>query len=270
MNDIRLIALDMDGTLLTSRKEISPRTVDALLRVQQKMVRLALCSARPLAGITPYAEQLQIPQNGGYIAAYGGAEIIRCGKGNRGRLYYQAMPPADLHRLYRIAKASDLNILTYRDDVLYTADDDVYITKEANDNFLRICRVKDFCRDVNFDSPKCLLTGEPAAVEKAFPAIAATCRGQFEAVVSAPFFLEICPAGIDKRHALKALMAAEHLQKEQVAAFGDSRNDLPMLRAAGFGIAMENAVQEAKELAFLTTDSNEKDGIAKVVEQYWL
>lgn len=268
MKNIRLIALDMDGTLLSGNGTITARTKQALLRVQQSGIRLVLCSARPAAGITPYARELRMPEHGGYLVAYGGGEIISCAEHTP--LFQQAMPPSDLHRVFDIATAHGLHLSTYRADKLYTADDDPYITMEAKNNFLTLVRVADFRREVDFESPKCLLTGEPELVARVFPAAAQACAPRFEAVTSAPFFIEVCPAGVNKRHGMEQVMRAEGLAREQVAAFGDSRNDLPMFQAAGYGIAMGNAVDAVKERAWLVTAGNNEDGIAQVLEKHLL
>lgn len=74
--DYRLLVLDLDGTLTNSKKEISPRNLRTLLRLQQSGVRLVLASGRPTYGIVPLAEQLQMKENNGYILSYNGGEII--------------------------------------------------------------------------------------------------------------------------------------------------------------------------------------------------
>lgn len=88
--DYRLLVLDLDGTLTNSKKEISPRNLRTLLRLQQSGVRLVLASGRPTYGIVPLAEQLQMKEHNGYILSYNGGEIINW---NTGELLYKTCFP---------------------------------------------------------------------------------------------------------------------------------------------------------------------------------
>lgn len=91
--DYRLLVLDLDGTLTNSKKEISPRNLRTLLRLQQSGVRLVLASGRPTYGIVPLAEQLQMKENNGYILSYNGGEIIDW---STGELLYKNLLPDDV------------------------------------------------------------------------------------------------------------------------------------------------------------------------------
>ena len=83
MAEYRLLVLDLDGTLTNSKKEISTRNLDTLLRLQQTGVRLVLASGRPTYGIAPLAEKLQMKHYGGCILSYNGGEIIDWSNGQR-------------------------------------------------------------------------------------------------------------------------------------------------------------------------------------------
>ena len=99
--DYRLLVLDLDGTLTNSKKEISPRNLRTLLRLQQSGVRLVLASGRPTYGIVPLAEQLQMKENNGYILSYNGGEIIDWSTGEL--LYKNLLPDDVLPILYQTA-----------------------------------------------------------------------------------------------------------------------------------------------------------------------
>ena len=77
----KILALDLDGTLTNSKKEITPHTLDVLIKVQQKGIRLVLASGRPIPGIMPLAEQLHLKEYGGFILAFNGGLIIDCASG---------------------------------------------------------------------------------------------------------------------------------------------------------------------------------------------
>ena len=86
-----LLVLDLDGTLTNSKKEISPRNLQTLLRLQQSGVRLVLASGRPTYGIAPLADALHMKEYGGFILSYNGGEIIEWGTGRL--LYKNLLPP---------------------------------------------------------------------------------------------------------------------------------------------------------------------------------
>lgn len=77
----RILALDLDGTLTNSKKEITPHTLDVLIQAQQKGLKLIIASGRPMAGIMPLAEQLHMKEYGGYILAFNGGLIVDCATG---------------------------------------------------------------------------------------------------------------------------------------------------------------------------------------------
>lgn len=116
--DYRLLVLDLDGTLTNSKKEISPRNLRTLLRLQQSGVRLVLASGRPTYGIVPLAEQLQMKENNGYILSYNGGEIIDWSTGEL--LYKNLLPDDVLPILYQTATDNRQTILTYDNECILT------------------------------------------------------------------------------------------------------------------------------------------------------
>ena len=74
----KIIALDLDGTLTNSEKKITPKTKEALFRIQEKGIKVVLASGRPTPGVLPLAEELRLKDYGSYILSYNGARIINC------------------------------------------------------------------------------------------------------------------------------------------------------------------------------------------------
>ena len=139
--DYRLLVLDLDGTLTNSKKEISPRNLRTLLRLQQSGVRLVLASGRPTYGIVPLAEQLQMKENNGYILSYNGGEIIDWSTGEL--LYKDLLPDDVLPILYQTATDNRQTILTYDNECILTENpNDPYVQKEAFLNKMQVRRVE--------------------------------------------------------------------------------------------------------------------------------
>lgn len=163
--DYRLLVLDLDGTLTNSKKEISPRNLRTLLRLQQSGVRLVLASGRPTYGIVPLAEQLQMKENNGYILSYNGGEIIDWSTGEL--LYKNLLPDNVLPILYQTATDNRQTILTYDNECILTENpNDPYVQKEAFLNKMQVRRVENFLQEIPLPLPKCLIVGEPEQLMK--------------------------------------------------------------------------------------------------------
>lgn len=264
----RLLVLDLDGTLTNSKKEISPRNRQTLLRLQQEGVRLVLASGRPTYGIAPLADALQMKEHGGFILSYNGGEIIEWGTG---RLLYKNLLPDDvLPVLYTAAVRNGQAILTYDNEYILTENpDDEYVRKEAFLNKMKIRAVDDFLEAAPLPLPKCLIVGDPDRLIRTEAELSLRLQGQISVYRSEPYFLELVPMGIDKAHSLSVLLDKLGLTREAMVAIGDGYNDLSMIRFAGLGIAMANAQEPVKQAADYITLSNDEDGVAAAIETHF-
>lgn len=267
--DYRLLVLDLDGTLTNSKKEISPRNLHTLLRLQQSGVHLVLASGRPTYGIVPLAEQLQMKENNGYILSYNGGEIIDWSTGEL--LYKNLLPDDVLPILYQTATDNRQTILTYDNECILTENpNDPYVQKEAFLNKMQVRRVENFLQEIPLPLPKCLIVGEPEQLMKTEAELSLRLQRQISVYRSEPYFLELVPLGIDKARSIAVLSEKLGITREEVAAMGDGYNDLSMIKYAGLGIAMDNAQEPVKAAADYIAPSNDEDGVAIAVERYFL
>ena len=267
--DYRLLVLDLDGTLTNSKKEISPRNLRTLLRLQQSGVRLVLASGRPTYGIVPLAEQLQMKEHNGYILSYNGGEIINWNTGEL--LYKNLLPDEVLPILYQTAIDNRQTILTYDNEFILTENpDDPYVKKEAFLNKMQVRRVDNFLQKTPRPLPKCLIVGEPEQLINTETELSLRLQRQISVYRSEPYFLELVPLGIDKARSLAVLLEKTGITREEMIAMGDGYNDLSMIKYAGLGIAMGNAQEPVKAAADYIAPSNDEDGVAIAVEQHFL
>lgn len=268
--EYKLLALDLDGTLTNSKKQITPHTLETLIRAQQeKGLKIILASGRPTYGVAPLANALQLDKFGGFILAYNGGEIINW---RTHEIMYKNLLDHDvLPYLYECAKKNDFAIVTYENEyVLTEKPDDEYVLKEALLNVMKIKKVDNFLEAVRHPIAKCLIVGEPtrlAILEKEMQEQLKDRMGVFR---SEPYFLELVPKGIDKARSLSVLLEELELKREELMAAGDGFNDLSMVRFAGMGVAMANAQDVVKENADFITLSNDEDGVAYAVEKFIL
>ncbi len=263
----KLLALDIDGTLTNSQKQISPKTKQALMEAQQKGLRLILASGRPTDGVRPLARQLEMEKYGGFILSYNGARVIDLS--NEQVVYEKTLAPEIIPVIGELAHKYKIGVLTYVDGAVITeTPEDPYIQLEARINGLPLKGVKNFAAAVTEKEPKCLMTGDGEYMGKIEPEIAAA-LGNLSVYRSEAYFIEIMPENIDKAVSLEKLCEYVGVTREELAACGDGYNDMPMIRYAGLGIAMANAKEPVREAADVITLSNDEDGIAAALEKYF-
>ena len=263
----KLLVLDVDGTLLNDEREISKRTLAALLKVQQMGVRIVLASGRPTYGLMPLAKTLELGNYGGFVLSYNGCQIIKAQNGEI--LFERRINPEMLPYLEKKARKNGFAIFTYHDDTLITdSPDNEYIKNEALLNNLKIIREDEFSTAIDFAPCKCMLVSDK---EEALIGLEQhwekRLAGTLDAFRSEPYFLEVVPCGVNKANTLGALLEHLGVTREEVIAVGDGVCDVTMLQLAGMGVAMGHSQDSVKVCADYVTASNEEDGVALAVEK---
>jgi Cof subfamily protein (haloacid dehalogenase superfamily) len=270
--DIKLIALDMDGTLLNSRKEISSKNFQMLNRAIEKNINIVPATGRPLCGIPK-----ELINNKGikYAICSNGASIINI-KTNE-VIYYCIL---NMEKVISIIKR-----LSVIDPILDIFADGKIITEKRNfkrmDGFLIPDNMKKYIYDTRTETDDIIeyVNKEAKYIEKInlfFKDInQRKLVGEelynIEGITITSSLnnnMEVNNEKANKGEALLWLSKYLKLSKEQVMACGDSENDLPMLKAAGLGVAMANASEEIKNVADYISSSNDEDGIAAAIK-YW-
>ncbi len=270
--EYKLLVLDLDGTLTNDDKQITPKTREALRQIQDAGVIIVLASGRPTYGIMPLAESLELKERGGYILSYNGGVVLDCRTGNE--LFAQKLDNDVLPEMFRMARERGHAVLSYRDEViLATEADDEYVREECRINQMPVIGVgENLLQELPAEVVKLLATGEPEVLERTEHEMSAALKEKGVWIYrSAPFFLEMVPAGIDKAESLKRLLRLLGLQENQMVCVGDGGNDISMIRLAGVGVAMANAPERVKEAAdWVTTLGNNHDGVAEVIERFFI
>lgn len=264
-----MLVLDLDGTLTNKKKEITPATLTALRKAQEKGTVIVLASGRPTYGIVPLAEEIELARYGGYILSYNGGQIIDWK--SQQVIYEKELKAETIPHLYDMAKAHGVEIVSYLGkDIVAETDSDQYVCHEARLNKMPLRKVDSFVDTVNVAVPKCLIVGDS---EKLVP-LEHKMKDRFGEIMnifrSEPFFLELMPQHIDKANSLQRLLEHLNLEPHQMIACGDGYNDLSMIKFAGLGVAMANAQEEVKAAADYITRSNEEDGVEHVINEFIL
>ena len=262
----KIISLDIDGTLYTSDKKISPATKKALLRAQEKGCILVLASGRPTAGLVPIAEQLEMQKFHGMLLAYNGGVVIDFTTGKK--IFSKEIPNNLAKKLLKHLENLPVNPIVDDGETIFTTDAESFqVPYESQSNHLKIKIVENVHDAVNFSPAKVLIAAPEEILKKNIPAIKEPFKGELDFVLSAPFYLEATLPGISKADALKKACEVLKISTEDIIAFGDAQNDIPMFEVAGYGVAMGNACDELKKIAKEITSTNDEDGIARALEK---
>lgn len=269
MNTYDVIVLDLDGTLTNSRKIITPKTKDALMKAQCVGKKVVLASGRPTGGVVRLADELRLDVYGGFILSFNGGHIINYADGTV--VYDKTVPKNLVAPIYEEAVKAGLGIVTYTDsEIILGSKSDEYIELEGRINQMPMREVENFLKFVDFPVNKLLLTGEPDIVLKAQEHLREVFGEQLNIFRSEPFFLEMMPQYIDKAYSLGILLEYLKTDRTHMICCGDGYNDKSMIQMAGLGVAMANAQEEVKAAADYITGSNDEDGVADVVYKFML
>lgn len=265
----KLLVLDVDGTVTNSAKEVTKKTREAIIRLQERGVRVVIASGRAPNGVFPIAQALGLPRFNSYILAFNGAKIINLQ--SRAGVYEQFLPPHVPQDLLKDSLKYRLGFLTYSDAVLTAGTrPDRYMALESQISDMPIEYRRNFKLDAGHPVNGCLLTGNPAHIAQLEPVFADKYAAEAEIFRSEPYFLEVVPKGVDKGRSLKRLLKLLDIRREEVVCCGDSFNDITMVKLAGVGVAMANAQNAVKEAAdYVTKNDNDHDGVAEVIERYF-
>lgn len=260
---IKLIASDMDGTLLNDRSELTDRTVRALMMAAERGVYFVLASGRMARAMRPYAERL--PMNAPIIADNGALIYdLRTDE----TLFKITLDEPDVLSVLRETEAMGLYVQSY-------IGDDYYFEREAeySRSYARSVHVEGKCAGTKLsrfktdEVLKLLIVDEPARIEKIRPQFIEKFGDKMNVAVSRPHFLEFTHKQAEKGLALKMLAEMLGVDRAQIAAFGDAQNDLSMIAYAGIGCAVRSARPEVLEAADEVVPGNGEDGVAQWIEE---
>ena len=263
---LRLIAADLDDTLLTPASDLSERTLAALRAAMAAGCRVSLSSGRMLEAMLPFAQRIGVNAP---MLLYNGAMIY---DHNADRtLYAPRIPWETALRIVRCVEALGLYIQLYPGKGYFC--DEVCDHTRAYERNIRVPAtpvhrpMSQWLLENRCDMQKLLVIDTPQGADRAQAALReAVPRGACY-LKSKPHFLEIAPEGVDKGRSLARLAELLDLSREEVMAFGDGQNDAPMLAWAGEGWAMANACPQALAAADYVAPSNAEDGVAQVIER---
>lgn len=276
---IRLIATDLDGTLLDENGKASSLTRQVLLHAQHSGIRLVLATGRSLAGFSKIREVLQTDNfAGNYYIALNGGIIYSCA--TRHQICAPGIPHKTANQLLQLGASLDLHVLCYTSEYRFSYMPAGFVQRRLqylHDHHL--APEPDFAElqgsSILLQAPnlpvnlaayaKIALLHSSHRLQEVLPTIRAFCGQNYSAMMVSSNWLEIIPTSVSKGSALQHIMHLCDIHQDEVAAFGDAENDIDMLKNVAHGYTMRNALPELISQSHLIAPANTEDGVAQIV-----
>lgn len=265
----RLVALDLDGTLLNDQKELTESVKETLLRLKARGTTIVISTGRSYQGVQKYLDFLG-RQVVDYVISFNGA--LTYDVQNDKELAKRCLKREQLLRIARVGERIGLPVHFVSDLSVYTPHNPIgkYAMKEAIETNARMvyCPLEDLPGDKNYY--KALYSEEQALLEERIRAIPQEFYTKFTVVKSDDSYLEIIREGVSKGVALRGLIHQLGIDAEEVVSIGDQENDIDMIALAGVGVSMGNAIDAVKNIADFITTTNNDNGVVIALEKYFL
>lgn len=264
----KLIALDMDGTLLDDNKNISKANFQAIQEAKAKGVTVTLSTGRPTKGIEKYLKELDLLSENDYSVAFNGA-IIQNTKTNE-VISKKTLTMKDLKFIHKISVDLGANILICTPDYYITDEINEFSDYESKMNGIpiKVMNIDDV--DSNTDIVKIMFTNSKEKIDEIISKLPKEVYEEYTAVRSCDIFLEFLNKEVNKGFGVGSLAKHLGIKQSEVICMGDAENDLAMIEYAGLGVAMENASEDVKSIANYITKKNVEDGVAFVINKFVL
>lgn len=269
----RIIALDLDGTLLTQTKQILPESLDVLAEAQQNGVKVVIVTGRHHIAIKPFYQALKLDTpalccNGTYIYDFQQRQVVK----SNPLTLPQTLRVIELLREYKV------HSLMYTDSAMtYEVPDDNIarwgvwssrLPESQRPNIIQVKQFDDTAKEARAIWKFATTSNDISSLQK----FSGVIEGELGLTCEFSWHnqMDIAQSGNSKGNLLKSWVEQQGLAMDNVIAFGDNFNDISMLEMAGLGVAMENSADDIKASADLVTTSNEAPGIANIIREYVL
>lgn len=260
----RLLALDLDGTLLDDDNKISRRNLEAIWAAREQGVVVTLSTGRMYCSALRFARELQMTVP---LITYNGALI----KDTVGKVYRDMPLPLPAARTaLAIAREYDIHVNLFVQDKLFMDRDDEWTERYHRSSSIAPELVPDLEPLLTIEPNKVLFLGDEKELLPVRADLAEKLAGQAHVTSSSPQFVEIIHPSVSKRSGLAYLLQEFGLTAREAIAIGDNYNDLEMIAFAGLGVAMSNAPEGVRAQADYVTGDNNDAGVAQVIQKFIL
>lgn len=266
---IKLVTIDLDGTLFDKNKNISIENLNAINLAKQKGVYIVLATGRPISGVLPTLKKLNLCSDNDYVITYNGAKVFNVK--TKEVIASSTISGKTVKELYAESKRLNVNFHAFRaNEELITPKHNPYTDVESKINHIED-HLFDFNKILDDDQfIKAMMVDSEENINRIIPMVNQEFKDNFSMVRSSKIFLEFLNKNTHKGHALCKLANFLNIDLKDTMAIGDAGNDIEMIKLSGIGVAMENAFADVKEIADYITTSNENDGVSNAIFKFIL
>lgn len=268
---VKLIALDLDDTLLNDNREIDDLTVEVLRECAERGIYVVLCSGRAEDGILPFVRRLEIAGKpaGKYLIAINGCSIFDMHL--RQQIFCKKIDGDVLIRANEIVESYGLRTEVYSPDTIYFAEKTKYTMLDVEMCGLKYKVVENYPEFLKQGSTKMLIPGEPEQCQKLQQILKDEFGDRAVVFTSKPYFLELLPPNCGKGESVTWLAEHVGVGADHTMGFGDGMNDESMIRLCKYGVAMCNGVDYIRNIAdYITEYDNNHNGVGEFIKKHVL
>ena len=259
----KLMAVDIDGTLLNDRGELTENTKKAIRKWVDKGLIFTIASGRPIQGVEKLNKELNLDVP---FITYNGAMVVM-GKSKQ-VLYEQKLSPGDSRDIIRLGQKYNTTIMIWNDNKLFVTEINERVNKYKMISGVEPVVANDLEQIAENGVTKILWYDEIERIQQFQKEIGKYLSSNVSFHPSRPFFMEFVDKNASKAIAMEKLGQYFGIKQSEMIAVGDGYNDLSMIEYAGLGVAMANSPDEVKQKADYITLSNEEDGVAHVIHKF--
>lgn len=262
----KLVAIDMDGTLLSSSHQISEKNREAIIKAMDKGVKIVLCSGRTINSLLTFTSELGVLGEEEYVVGHNGAAAMRII--DQEYIYENSLTGKEAKEIAAVCDEVNANYTIYTFDEAMTPRDNPHGRYEADLNSMPLkIRHPNTIHDEE-KIAKVLIMDDVEVLDSYVGMIKEHFDDKYNLVRSLPIYLEIMRKEVNKMSGIMAVANLHGIKESEIITIGDAPNDLEMIEGAGLGIAMGNAQEIIKEASDYITRINDEDGVAYALNKY--
>ena len=270
---VKLIAIDIDGTLINDQRKVTPKTVASIKKANEAGVKVVLCTGRPMTGVAPFLNQLGLADSDHeYVVAFNGG-LAQTTNGNVVVNYTVSFD--DYVDILGYATKHHVKSVIETKNYIYTTNQDIspYAVHESGLVFMPM-RYRSLDQLIMMRDQiiigKFMMTDDKAKLDQAYQQMPEELANRFKIVRSEDYYLEFVNNQAGKGATLAALCNDLNISADEVMAIGNAQNDESMIEFAGTGVAMGNSIPSTIKKADVVVADNNHEGVAEAIEKYSL
>lgn len=263
----KIITIDLDGTLFDNEKKISKENKEAIINAKKNGAYVVIATGRPYNGVIETLKELGLTTTSDYVILYNGGKILNVGKNEI--IHSTTIDGKIVKELHKKSIEEKVFIHAFKENEdLITNEKNPYTLVEETINKIN-AKVFDFNNiDDNELFIKAMLVASEDNITRITPIFKELYKDEYAVLRSSKIFLEFLNLNTNKGEALKFLANYLNVDMKNTMAIGDADNDIPMIKEANFGVAMENSFKEVFKYAKFITKSNLESGVAFAINKF--